>query len=51
MKDSLAIIYSIEKVDERYFRDYSVTLKSLKPNEFKEMKLIIKRIKSKDPVK
>ena len=51
MKDSLAITYSIEKVDERYFRDYSVTLKSLKPNEFKEMKLIIERIKSKDPNK
>lgn len=51
MKDSLAITYSIEKVDERYFRDYSVALRSLKPNEFKEMKGLIERLKSKDPNK
>lgn len=51
MKDSLAITYSIEKVDERYFRDYSATLRSLNPNEFKEMKGLIERIKSKDPNK
>ena len=51
MKDSLAITYSIEKVDERYFRDYSVTLKKLNPSEFKEMKELIERIKSDDPNK
>ncbi|QIW22864.1 hypothetical protein EWF20_00955 [Sulfolobus sp. S-194] len=51
MKDSLAITYSIEKVDERYFRDYSVTLRDLNPGEFKEMKELIGKIKSKDPNK
>ncbi|BFI75732.1 hypothetical protein [Sulfurisphaera ohwakuensis] len=51
MKDSLAITYSIEKVDERYFRDYSETLRKLNPSEFKEMKELIGKIKSDDPNK
>lgn len=51
-KDSLMISSSIEKLDERYFKDYSSSLKGLNPNTFNGDEVeVIKNIKGADPNK
>jgi CRISPR-associated protein Csx1 len=51
-KDSLMISSSIEKLDERYFKDYSSSLRGLNPNTFNRDEVeVIKNIKSADPNK
>ncbi|BBG23587.1 TM1812 family CRISPR-associated protein [Sulfuracidifex tepidarius] len=51
-KDSLMISSSIEKLDERYFKDYSSSLRGLNPNTFNGDEVyVIKNIKGADPGK
>ncbi|AOL17530.1 hypothetical protein BFU36_13315 [Sulfolobus sp. A20] len=50
MKDSLMIVSSIEKLDDRYFRDYISRLKNINPQNFNDNeKEVIDKIKAKDP--
>ncbi|AWR98654.1 TM1812 family CRISPR-associated protein [Metallosphaera hakonensis] len=49
MRDSLMIASSIEMLDERYFRDYKSNLEKLNPNNFKDKRELISRIKGSEP--